>query len=67
MTITDQRVFDAVNNLRAYVSGCGGDVEQEMNDDIEELIAAVTDMVAKRLREVTHTRRSDGDTGREVV
>jgi len=50
MTITDQRTFDAANNLRAYVNGCGEEVERQMDDDIEELIAAVTDAVVKRVR-----------------
>ena len=50
MTITDQRTFDAANNLRAWVSGDTKELQQEMDDDIEELIAAVTDVVAKRLK-----------------
>lgn len=52
ITITDQRTFDAVDNLRAWVSGDTGKLQQEMDDDIEELIAAVTDVIAKRLRKV---------------
>ena len=49
-TITDQRVFDALNNLRAWAAGNREEVVQEMEDDLEELVAALTDMVAKKLR-----------------
>ena len=53
MTITDKRTFDAIDNLRAWVAGDTEELKQEMNDDIEELIAAVTNAVAKRLRRNT--------------
>ena len=49
MTVTDPRMFAAMDNLRAWVSGDTKELQQEMDDDIEELIAAVTDVVAKRL------------------
>ena len=51
MTITDQRTHDAINNLMAWAEGNRKEVMKEMEDDIEELIAAVTDSVAKRLHD----------------
>lgn len=53
MTITDQRTKDAADNLRAYVDGADTELQQEMERDLDELIAAVIDWTERRLKRHT--------------